>query len=302
MNLKKFFKAFLFPNIAVMLILLPIAIVFLVYSMVILGTESIFSIVSYIFAAYTLTVWCLRIPYLIEFFKTFKEKNKYARLWQDDTRLRMNVSLYGSLLFNTAYAVFQLGLGFYHLSFWFFSMAGYYISLAIMRFFLVSYTRKHKPGEKMQKELVKYRTCGIVFFVMNLALSLMIFFMVYWNKTFKHHEITTIAIAAYTFSSLTMAIINVVKYRKFGSPVYSASKAISLTAACVSMLTLESTMLTTFGDGTMVLSSRRIMLGVSGGVISVFIITMAVYMIVTSNKRLKTFKDSEGANQWITKI
>ena len=33
-------------------------------------------------------------------------------------------------------------------------------------------------GEKMPEELRKYRTCGIVFLVMNLALTLMIFFMV----------------------------------------------------------------------------------------------------------------------------
>lgn len=287
MDLKKIGKALLFPHIAIMLILLPVSVVFLVYSMVFTDTSSATAIVSYVLAAYTLTVWCLKIPYLIRFFKTFKAENKYARLWQDDTRLRMNVSLYGTLIFNTAYAVFQLGLGFWHRSFWFFSMTGYYISLAVMRFFLVRYTSKHKPKEKMLSELKNYRTCGIVFLIMNLALSLMIFFMVYWNRTFNHHEITTIAMAAYTFTAFTLAVINIIKYRKLGSPVYSASKAISLASACVSMLTLESTMLTTFNDGTMTLSARRIMLGASGGVISVFIITMAVYMIVVSSKKIK---------------
>ena len=169
-------------------------------------------------------------------------------------------------------------------------MAGYYISLAVMRFFLARHTSKHKPGDKIREELVRYRACGIIFLVMNSALSLMIFFMVYWNRTFIHHEITTIAMAAYTFTSLTLAIVNSVKYRKYNSPVYSASKAISLAAACVSMLTLESTMLTTFGDETMDLSTRRIMLGASGGVISVFIIAMAVYMIVRGSRKIKLLK------------
>lgn len=290
MEWKKIGKAILFPHIAIMIILFPVATVFLVYSMVFMGTESVISIISYVIAAYTLTVWCFRIPQIIRFFKIFKAENKYARLWQDDTRLRVNVSLYGSLMWNTAYAVFQLGLGFWHHTFWFFSMAGYYISLAVMRFFLVRYTSKHDPGEKMQDELSCYRTCGIIFLIMNVALSLMIFFMVYWNRTFHHHEITTIAMAAYTFTSLALAIINIVKYRKYNSPVYSAAKAISLAAACVSMLTLESTMLTTFNDGTMTLESRRILLGISGGAISVFIIAMAIYMIVQSSKKLKLFQ------------
>ena len=290
MDWKKLGKALLFPHIAVMIILIPIATVFLVYSMVFLGTESVAAIISYVLSAYTLTVWCFKIPYLIQFFKTFKDENKYARIWQDDHRLRVNVSLYGTLIFNTAYALLQLGMGFWHHTFWFYSLAGYYISLAVMRFFLVRHTSKHTPGEKMLDELIKYRACGIVFLIMNLALALMIFFMVYWNRTFHHHEITTITLAAYTFTSLTLAIINTVKYRKYNSPVYSASKAISLASACVSMLTLESTMLTTFGDGTMSLTGRRILLGISGGVISVFIIAMAIYMIVNGTKKIKLLR------------
>ena len=290
MDWKKIGNHIIFPHIAIMLVLLPVATVFLVYSMIFLGTDSIVAYISYVLAFYTLTVWCFRIPDLIRFLKTIKEENKYARLWQDDARLRVNVSLYGSLMMNTAYAVLQLGLGFWHASFWYYSMAGYYISLAIMRFFLVQHSRRHKPGEKMQEELVKYRNCGIIFLVMNLALSVMIFFMVYWNRTFQHHEITTIAMATYTFISFSLAIKNVIKYGKYNSPVFSASKAISLASACVSMLTLESTMLTTFDDGTLDLLGRQIMLGASGGVISVFIVSMAIYMIVQSSRKMKLLK------------
>lgn len=290
MDWKRIGKAFIYPHIAVMIILLPIATVFLVYSLVFMGTDSIIAILSYVLAFYTLMVWSLKAPYLIKFFKSFKDENKYARRWQDDTRLRMKVSLYGTLIWNTAYALLQLGMGFWHRTFWFYSLAGYYICLAVMRFFLARYTTKHKPGEKMREELLWYRFCGWVFLAMNLTLSLMVFFMVYWNRTFRHHEITTIALAAYTFTAFTMAIVNIVKYRKYNSPVYSASKAISLASACVSMLTLEATMLTTFGDGSMNAITRKILLGCTGGVISVFVIVMAVYMITQSNRRLIEIK------------
>ena len=70
----------------------------------------------------------------------------------------------------------------------------------------------------------------------------------------------------------------------------SASKAIGLAAACVSMLTLESTMLTTFSDGGVTLTERRIMLGCTGAAICLFIVAMAVYMIVQSSKKLKELK------------
>lgn len=287
MNWKKIGKALLFPHVAIMLCLVPIATVLLVGSMVSLGTESPITMASYVLSAYTLTVWCSRIPDLIRFCKSFKAENKYARRWHDDTRLRMNVSLYGALAWNALYGVFQLWLGFYHHTFWFYSLGAYYICLGVMRFFLVRHTRKYAPGENMHTELIRYRACGWVFLVMNLALSLIVFFMVYWNRTFTHHEITTIALAAYTFLSLTMAIVNIVKYRKYESPVFSAAKAISLAAALVSMLTLESTMLTTFSDETMTATQQKWMLGGTGAAISAMIVAMAIYMIVKATKELK---------------
>ena len=133
MDLKKFGKALLFPHLAIMVILIPIATVFLVGSMLFLDTESPIAIASYVLAAYTLTVWCIKIPRLIKYLKSFKNGNKYAIKWQSDTRLRVNVSLYSSLFGNVLYGIFQLWLGFYHNTFWFYSFGVYYICLAVMQ-------------------------------------------------------------------------------------------------------------------------------------------------------------------------
>ena len=290
MDPKKLGKALLFPHIAIMILLVPIATVLLVGSMVFVGTESVVAYVSYVIAAYTLTVWCVKIPYLIGFFKSFKNENKYAVRWRSDPRLRVKISLFGTLAWNALYGIFQLWLGFYHRTFWFYSLGTYYICLCVMRFFLARHTTRYAPGERMQTELKKYRACGIVFLLMNLALALIIFFMVYWNRTFQHHMITAIAMAAYTFTALTTAIVNVIRYRKYQSPVFSASKAISLAAALVSMLTLESTMLTTFSDGTMTATAQKWMLGATGGAISVLIVLTAIYMIASGTKKLKQLK------------
>ena len=140
----------------------------------------------------------------------------------------------------------------------------------------------------MQTELKKYRTCGWVFLVMNLALTLIVFFMLYWNRTFEHHMITAIAMAAYTFTAFVAAIVNLVKYKKYQSPVFSASKAISFAAACVSMLTLTSTLLTTFSDGSMDAFSQKMMLGAVGFTVSGVVVIMAISMIVIATKKLNT--------------
>ena len=287
MDWKKVGKAVLFPPLAILLVLLPVSTVLLVYVLIFMGTDSPVAILSYVLAVYTLTVWCFRLPRLIRAFTRFKAENRWARRWQDDAQLRINVTLYGTLVWNTAYALLQLGMGFWHHTCWFYSLAGYYLCLAVMRFFLARYVTKHRAGERMRKELIRYRLCGWIFLFTNLTLSLMVFFMVYWDRTFVHHEITTIALAAYTFTAFAMAIGNMVKYRRYNSPVYSASKAISFAAACVSMLTLESTMLTTFGDGSMDALTRNVLLGCTGGAVSVLVVTMALYMIVSSSKKLK---------------
>ena len=128
---------------------------------------------------------------------------------------------------------------------------------------------------------------------MNLALGLMIFFMVYWNRTFVHHQITAIAMAAYTFTSFTLAIVNMKKGRRYQSPVYSASKAISLSAACVSMLTLESTMLTAFSGEEADPMMGKLMLGGTGAAVTLFIVIMAVNMIVNGTKKLREWNNGE---------
>ena len=79
MNWKKLGKALLFPHIVIMLILVPLAATFLIGAMVFIGTESPAAIISYVLAAYTLTVWCCRIPYLIRFFKNFKSFSPFLQ-------------------------------------------------------------------------------------------------------------------------------------------------------------------------------------------------------------------------------
>lgn len=292
---KKIGLNLLYPHLAVIICLLPISVAFLILSLVYLGTESIFAIVSYLLAFYVLLVICFRVPRMIVFFKTLKHENKYIKKWFSDVRLRMNVSLYGSLVWNVAFAIFQLGLGFYHKSFWFYSLFAYYVMLGVMRFFLVKHTRKYEANEEKEIEIKKYIVSGYLLLAMNLALAVIVFFIVYLNKTFIHHMITTIAMAAYTFVTFTFAIINLVRYKKYKSPVYSAAKSITLIAGAVSMLTLETTMLTTFGttEGPLF---NQIMLSCTGLAVIGFAITMAVIMIVKGNRNLKELKSKNTLN------
>ena len=89
---KKIGLNLLYPHLAVIICLLPIAVAFLVFSLIHLGTESIIAIVSYLLAFYVLLVICFRVPRMITFFKKFKHENKYMKKWFSDVHLRINVS------------------------------------------------------------------------------------------------------------------------------------------------------------------------------------------------------------------
>ncbi len=286
-------RALLFPPPMLTVLLVPLCAVGLTETFVRFESSSWIAIAIYVISAYTLTVLCLRTPSTVRWIRRFRQKNRHIVRWQSDTRLRVTVSLYASLIGNVAYAVFQLVLGLYHRTVWYGSLAGYYGSLALMRFCLAQYSRSHRPGDQPIGEWQRYRVCGWIFLVMNLLLTPLIFSVVLGNHIFYHHEITTIAIAAYTFVSFTVALIGLIRYRAYCAPVYSASKAISLAAACVSMLTLAATMLTTFGEESMDKVKRTRMLGSVGGAVLAFILIMALHMIRKGTKQIKTIQKNE---------
>lgn len=283
---KKIISALLYPPLPLLIIMTPLTVALLVCSMVLLGSDSIVSYVSYPLSFYVLAVWCVKIPSAVKGIRSFLSTNKHAVRWRSDARFRIKTSLYASLSFNAVYCIFQLWLGIVHKTFWFFTIAVYYAMLAIMRFFLLKGGIDHTPCQNKRLELRKYVACGWVMLFMNVTLSVMVFFMIYWGRTFNHHAITTIAMAAYTFSTLTFAIIGLVKYKKYDSPIFSAAKAIGLASACVSMLTLEASMLTAFGESESA-AFRAVMLGATGAVVCGVVIASAIYMIFVGTKKLK---------------
>ena len=285
MDWKKIGKVLLFPHPIVARLLFPVAVVLMLWSMLTRGTADPLTIAFCTLSFYGLVLVCLRIPDIIRWVQQFRRENKYYQLYSSDVQLRINLSLYLAVGFNAVYALFQLGLGLRHHSAWFYAMGGYYLLLALMRLTLVRHTRRHAAGEDTALEWRKYRFCGALLMVMNLALMIFTLYFVYRIRIFRHHEITTIAMAAYTFTALTVAIINVVRYQKYGSPAYSAAKDISLVSATVSMLTLENAMLTAFGQAESE-AFLQIMLGASGAAVMLIVQGIALYMIINAGRKL----------------
>ena len=156
-----------------------------------------------------------------------------------------------------------------------------------MRLFLLRDTAKVEvPGENRLKEFYRYRFCGIMMLVMNQALAIIVFYVVRQNRGFEYHYIHTIGMATYTFTAMVVAMINVVRYRRYESPLMSAAKAISLVSAVVSLFTLETAMISSFGENEGH-AFRQIMTASTGGAVCIFVLGVAIYMIFRSSREIK---------------
>ena len=113
--------------------------------------------------------------------------------------------------------------------------------------------------------------------------------VVYQNESFQYAGSLIYIMAMYAFYTTVMAIVNLVRYRQFQSPVMSAARTVNLVAAMVSMLSLETAMLSQFGGGE---DFRRMMTGATGWSVCAAVVGMGAFMMIHSSRQLKKMKSS----------
>ncbi|MCM1506822.1 MAG: hypothetical protein NC177_06760 [Ruminococcus flavefaciens] len=265
-------------------------------------TLEIINYISYLLSAYSLVITIIAFPRIIRNIKYFFRNNAvtkavikipFVNRIINDSYFSSEVSLYFGLLINLFYIIMKFSSGIYYRSLWLFALGFYYLLLAVMRFSVLHPIRRKTSGNQIIKELKSYRFCGIVLLLMNQSLALIVILIVHQNHSFSYNGLLIYGMAVYTFYSVISAVCNLVKTSKRKKPALSALKIISLTSALVSVLSLETAMLTTFGSDDDN-SFRPMMTGITGGIICVIILGMAVYMIIKGNILLK--KQSHSTN------
>lgn len=244
----------------------------------------------YAVAFYSLVIVCARIPRIVKKVQNRLHSNKYAHRYLTDKELRMNFSIYRGLIINMVFAGFKIVLGLIYHTPWLYAMAGYNTVLSLMRFIVVFRTKKKglSPEEQEQRATQSYLVCGWLMLILNIAISVIIYMVVVLKQTIVYHEIVVIALAAFTFYCFTMAVINVVKYRK-KNLAYSAIKRIDLAKAIVSVFTLQVAMITRFGgeDGF----DSGLMNTLTGIAVTISVNTIAAFMIARVTKEKKEKKE-----------
>ena len=293
MDWKRCARKFLFPPPGVILLFAVVSAAALV-TVFVKGLDTTpGAYISYVFAFYTLLVlcvFCLRT--LPAYWKSGKEKlyaNKLANRYLTDAAFRTHMNLYRSLAVNLLYVVVNVVSAMVFHTNWFALFAVYYAILAVMRFLLVRYVSKNKIGTSRFGELHRARLCACILLTVNLALSGTVLMMVYFHRGFDDHGILIYVMALYTFYTTTTAVLDMVRYRRYGSPIMSMSKVIKMAAALVSMLSLETAMLSQFG-AEMSARNQRLMIMATGAGIALIIVAMAIHMIVQTTKEIRSLK------------
>lgn len=292
--LKKIFKL---PPIPTILISIP-SFALVIYVLTNDMENGAISYAAYTLSAYALIITITGMAGIVRLIRQKIENHPLAKKvisipifekYLKEVKFRTETSLYQGLFINLLYVALKFGSGIYYRSIWFVSLAVYYLLLAVMRFSLLHYVRSRKDDRV--SEWKRYRFCGIVLLFMNQALAAIVVIVVEQNKGFEYAGFLIYAMALYAFYAVITSVINVVKFRKYGSPIMSAAKAINLTAAVVSMLSLETAMLAQFGEDDV--KFRQIMTSATGAGVCVIVLGMAVFMIVKSTKILKNINQDE---------
>lgn len=251
---------------------------------------------TYVLSFYTLTAVVMKcIKAVPKHYRAAKEKvydNPIGNRYLTDHKFKTHVTLYRNLAVNILYAGVNVVSGFMYNTAWFFVLAFYYMILAAMRFLLVRFVNRTGIGNDRFRELRRSRLCGYILLTVNLALSGAVLMILYQNKGYEYHGILIYVMAAYTFYITTLAIINLIKYRKLGSPVMSMTKIINMAAALVSMLSLETAMFSQFGKD-MSNENKQIFIMLTGAGVSIVIVTMSVYSIVKNSREIKRIMEND---------
>lgn len=292
-------KIFVLPPVLTVVIALP-SFAFVVAALAGLIRYPALKYIAYILSAYALTVSVTGITRITAMIRTgFNELILVKRLREipvverllEETLFRTELTLYPGFCINAVYAVFETAIGIYTRSAWFLSLGVYYLALALMRFSLLNYMRHKKEDSCLTAEMRRYRLCAYLLLLLNVALAGITILAVRKREAFHYPGYLIYVMAMYAFYAVVTATVNMIKYRKYGSPIMTAAKVVSMSAALVSMFSLETAMLAQFGSESSD-SFRVLMTSITGAGINMIVLGMVVFMIIRSRSLLRRYADN----------
>lgn len=147
-------------------------------------------------------------------------------------------------LFNAGYGAYCAFIGIKSVSWWFITLAAYYLILSIMRFVII--TSHRTASFKKFKDNHLSRFTGILFVFLSIVLAGTAYLSYSEEQGTEHHIIVMITIALYSFVKIAISIVNIAKIKNKDDASIKTLRNISFADALVSIFSLQRSMLVTF--------------------------------------------------------
>ena len=227
------------------------------------------------------------------------ENHEFTYLLLRNFGFRTVIFAIGSFAMSLLFSGFNAYMGIANRSIWYGALAAFYIALAFIRGGVLTYhskkigKQKDTPNDEYVKAKV-YRNSGIITLILNIALSAAIAQMIFSDAHFTYIGWTVFAYAAYAFYKITMSIISFIRAHKQTDLTVRAIRNINLVDSLVSILALQTALLTMFSEEGVNISLMNTLTGIAVSVIS---ISIGIYMIVSANKKMKELQKENISNE-----
>lgn len=197
--------------------------------------------------------------------------------YKQDRIFRASVNLQLVMVLNYLYAAYNLLTALQSGSVWLLSLGVYTLMLAIVR---TDLTLSHHRGRKLPPDALPrhesrcYRRVAWSLLALNVPIGGLTLLMVSGQSVSALPGHLIYLSALYTFVMMFLAISNLIRFRKLGSPILSAAKVLSLVAA---LLSLQSALIDRFGTAQG--SFRLLMTRLTGSAVYAAVLIIAVWML-----------------------
>lgn len=287
---KMILKQILYPPKWVLFTIVPISFAALIFIFAVEKTESMSAYLIYGMSAYSLSVLVAAIPPFTKKIKSSVSNSKavkavtkssFGEKYFNDLAFPGGFRIYQGMAVNFLYVIFRIATGILYHSVWFISMAVYYLILGGLRANLIYCYKKHDQNA----EIRCYRHTAWLLFLLNIPMGGMIVLMVRTNSGYSYPGYIIYLSALYTFYTMILSIVNLVKFRKLGSPILSAAKVLNFVSAMMSVLGLQTAMISRFSENGE--NYRKMMNAITGAFVWGIVIIIAVYMLFYSRKMMR---------------
>lgn len=282
-------RRWLFPNwkLAVPLALVSAATLFVIFTQGYEETPPAYA--AYLLSCYALVAICGVAARALQPLWRWVTAIPLVAHWRADVYFRVRTGLALSFFVNLCYAGLRIISAGLYASVWEAALGGYYVLLCAVRFYLIRRTPKVQGERRYAEELRIYRRTGWLLMAVDLTLTGVTVQIIQDGQGYHYPGTMIYAMAAYVFYTISMAVANIVRFRRFRSPVLSAAKAVNLTTALVSIFSLETAMLAEFGGEP---AFQQNMTTATGVGTCVLVLAIALYMVIRVDRPQKRKRGS----------